>query len=201
MTVYARSDVLHVALSAAHGGCGASHSRPVTHGAPVKEWSLTCPACEAHLRHDPHWASFPSEVPETPDEARVREDREGKGALDRDNQLLQALVTLARSNEGIQQLLLAGSSGDTTVAVKRCTSGHLSVDSARFCGDCGESLDAPRSLTEAETAMISVVTAPPKFDRGSLRQQSVARLRELAKSHGVVTTGTKVDLITRLTAV
>jgi hypothetical protein len=209
MTVYARSDVVHVALSAAHGGCGAAHSRPVTHGAPAKEWALSCGPCEAHLRHDPNWAAFPSEVPETPDEARVREDREGKGALDRDNQLLQALVTLARSNEGIQQLLVAGGGVDAPALAVTCSSGHLNPGTGRFCADCGERLGDPVSppVESRFTTMVTAATvgerskkAERPLDMEKLRRLTAREVRELATQRGVVATGTKANVIARLTA-
>jgi hypothetical protein len=105
MTVYARSDVMSVALSKHHGGCGAVHARPVTHGAPATVWALDCRACEDHLRGDPRWAASPAEVPETPDEIRIREEREKKGELDRSANLETAVQSLAASQDGMQRLL------------------------------------------------------------------------------------------------
>lgn len=204
MTVYARSDVVHVALSAAHGGCGAAHSRPVTHGAPAREWALSCGPCETHLRHDPTWAAFPSEVPETPDEARIREDREGKGALDRDNQLLQALVTLARSNEGIQQLLVAGVGADAPPLAMTCSSGHLNPGTGRFCADCGERLSSIIEPTFTKTVTADTAGGRVKIteplDPDKLRKLSAREVRELATQRGVDTDGNKLDVIARLTA-
>lgn len=49
MTLYSRGDVQHVYVT---GGCGASHTRPVTHGAPAKTFELTCPPCERILNGD-----------------------------------------------------------------------------------------------------------------------------------------------------
>jgi rubrerythrin len=52
MTLYARADVMHVSVPLANGGCGEPHSRPVHHGAPDKDWGLTCPKCETFLKQD-----------------------------------------------------------------------------------------------------------------------------------------------------
>src|SRR5215813_11734954 len=105
MTLYARSDVMHLSLGA--HGCGASHSREVTRGVAAREFRLDCPPCEARLRgdgrpkklvyetdrktgqpvrqarvadSDPMWSSTPDTIPLTPDEERVNAVRQERGA-------------------------------------------------------------------------------------------------------------------------
>jgi hypothetical protein len=103
MSLYARSDVMSVAVPPDAGGCGVTHSRPVHQGAPVRLWELKCPACEVFLRdtdlaHDinkpdkhsprnanmpPHvvgnWADAATKIPLTPDELEVAEQLEAQG--------------------------------------------------------------------------------------------------------------------------
>lgn len=99
MPLYARSDVVHIAIPAESGGCGASHARPVLNGAPAKIWRLSCPACETYLRDDIErstyemtdrdgkkhtinnstWGTHELKIPKTPDEARIADDLEKEG--------------------------------------------------------------------------------------------------------------------------
>src|SRR5215472_8680361 len=101
MAVYARGDIAAVTISATHGGCGTTHSRPVEQGAPARIWSLACEAgCEDYLRSDPLWSATIPEIPETYDETKKRERDEKAGKLDRENQLAAALIELG----GLAQL-------------------------------------------------------------------------------------------------
>lgn len=105
MTLYARSDVMSVAIPAEGGGCGEGHSRPVRNGAPVKLWGLTCMPCEkvlrddiardigynkkdgSHYRHEVGmWSENSLHVPKTPDELELIDqyEREGKQQLARE---------------------------------------------------------------------------------------------------------------------
>ena len=84
MARYPRRDVVHVAVSTHQGGCGASHTRPVTHGVPDQDWELDCPRCEKALEGHPQWARTRAEIPETPDEIIRREALEKQGAVDRE---------------------------------------------------------------------------------------------------------------------
>ena len=106
--LYARSDVMSIAIPAAHGGCGGQHSRPVVKGAPAKTWGLDCPRCESNLRGDgrprklvyetdpktgqpvrqqrvpdasPMWSSTPETAPLTPDEERTNTVRSERGRM------------------------------------------------------------------------------------------------------------------------
>lgn len=50
MTLYARSDLMSVSVPVSSGGCGSSHSRPVHKGAPARDFRLDCPGCENFLK-------------------------------------------------------------------------------------------------------------------------------------------------------
>lgn len=121
MSLYARSDMMSVSIPVSSGGCGATHTRPVTHGAPAKIWKLDCDAgCEAYLKGsrkakvikvtpgdaragipqkmekiadaDPMWSSTPDTIPLTPDETSLNSRRESRGA--QQIQMIQALAAL-----------------------------------------------------------------------------------------------------------
>lgn len=96
MSVFARSDVMSVAIPSTSGGCGNQHSRPVVQGAPVRIWRLDCPLCEPVIRRDIEsstvewtdrngkkhrvntstWGDHELRIPQTPDEASVAADVE-----------------------------------------------------------------------------------------------------------------------------
>jgi SAP domain len=50
MTLYARSDLMSVSIPVTSGGCGHTHSRPVHKGAPARDFRLDCPGCENFLK-------------------------------------------------------------------------------------------------------------------------------------------------------
>ena len=102
MSVFARSDVGYVAVPATSGGCGESHRRPTdAEGALVKVWELDCPQCGNYLRRDPHWGGMISEIPETPDEVRIREDEEKRGQRETAAATSHALVQIADLPNGM----------------------------------------------------------------------------------------------------
>jgi hypothetical protein len=203
MTVYARSDVLGVALSRSHGGCGEFHGRPVVNGAPVKEWAFSeCAQCEKALRvvNDPHWAGMPSEIPETPDEVKIREDQEKRGQRDAATATSQALTQIANLPEGLatafaqafaqamqqfgpQALQLPAVTAPVTVP---CPSGHQNLASAKFCGECGSTLLPPLEVIDEPPVEVRTVSVPDDLD-----SKSLAELRETAKAFGVKTTNSR----------
>jgi hypothetical protein len=121
MSLFARADLMSVAIPATSGGCGAVHTRPVTHGAPAASWELKCPECTSYLRGDrkpkvirvipgdkdsgipsrmehvadadPHWSSTREGAPLTPDEQHIFKLRseQGKQQLD----MLQTYAALS----------------------------------------------------------------------------------------------------------
>jgi hypothetical protein len=101
MRLYARSDVMAVAIPADGGGCGLTHSRPVLEGAPAKLWPLDCPACSAALKGDPLWAADRLKIPLTPDEESIAEDMEKKG----DQVMHQVSAALAQNSiQGLRDM-------------------------------------------------------------------------------------------------
>lgn len=127
MTLYARSDVMGVNISAENGGCGrpGGHTRPVIKGAPAKTFKLDCPPCESYLKgdrkprilkyhidsktgqsvrqeriadSDPMWSSTPDTTPLTPDEDRTNTTRQERGRMQ--IEMIQALAAMRAT--GIQ---------------------------------------------------------------------------------------------------
>jgi hypothetical protein len=145
MTVYARGDIASVSISASHGGCGATHTRPVEKGAPAKLWELSCLQCEDHLRADSLWSATMSEIPETPDEKAAREDFDKRGAHDRDQVLALALAKLA----GVQlpETLLRPLTGHLPHIPEKpmlCVNSHGNPPGVKYCGECGVSMHTDR---------------------------------------------------------
>lgn len=207
MTLFARSDVMSVALSRDHGGCGATHSRPVTHGSPAKVWALSCPACENHLRKDPHWAADTEEIPETPDEAKLRELQEKRGEKNIAASLQTSIASLASSQEGMQKLMaimttaLAGINPEVTKALTALTSSPEEPP-------VGATKDNPTGVASPNRTQVSSVTSeaaelvPDLLEDDepvNLSKLTVKDLRALARDRGVADTGNRAQLLERLT--
>lgn len=201
MTVYARSDVMSVSLSKDHGGCGAVHSRPVTHGAPAVQWGLDCPDCEDFLRSDPHWSINLSEVPETPDEERIRADKEKKGQANQSDLLAAAIIAIAQSQQELPDNLAK--------AIKALTDASLPAEPVVTKGsDDGMQtvpvvIDAPRVVepepVEPEPAAVTVETTESD-ETVDLSKLKVPELRDLATQRGLDSSGMRAELLARLEA-
>lgn len=160
MTMYSRSDVQQITVSAAHGGCGQRHDRPLDGaGNPVQPWALTCDGCESFLRGSDHWTAFIGEIPETHDEVKAREQFEKRGVKDRD-----ALMALVFSRmAGLSPAELPESVTRMIAGVKPhvpgevlCPSGHGgNLPGARFCGQCG----SPMSVAASAVALTAGAAA------------------------------------------
>lgn len=212
MTLYARSDLDMVALSRdGHGGCGQSHSRPVTDGAPEKLWALTCPQCENHLRTDANWSLTVSGIPETPDETAEREERERRGQQEATAATGTALQEIAKQGGMNQQMMMAmfnamNTKGLFTVADAMCENGHAVSAQAKFCPECGAPQHgAPPAepvraaiadvtdtqLNPSQRGVANHITTPvPDFESMGIRE-----LQTYAAEHGVKTTRSKADQI------
>ena len=105
MTLFARSDINEVTVSPAHGGCGATHHRPIVdmdfvddYGHPQvlfdKTFALNCPRCEPFLSSEPTWAKFEADTPLTPDEQRIA-DREAQTGTALMTQMASAMANAA----------------------------------------------------------------------------------------------------------
>ncbi len=176
MPLYPRRDVVHVAVSPHDGGCGASHTRPVTHGAPDPDWVLSCPRCEKALATSPQWARTRAEIPETPDEVTRRESL--KNQKDRNLEEIQtaAMAHMAWGSSGPPN-------GITSSSVSRviCKNGHQNQDTGKYCSECGVSLsaDAPSHYATLQAAA-AAEPANPDYAR-----IPVAELRRLAEQRGI----------------
>ncbi len=154
MTMYSRSDAASVNVGPAHGGCGRPHAREAgPDGRPVSPWGVDCPgACEDYLASDPHWSKTVSEIPETYDEKKAREDFGERGSRDRDALLAMALARM--SGLGPLEIprtvrhMITGA-GPHIPGQMICPAGHANTPGNRFCGQCGQ----PVSGTAAAAAL------------------------------------------------
>lgn len=218
MTVYARSDVAAVNISANHGGCGETHSRPVVGGAPARLWALECSGgCEDVLRSDSHWAGTPHTVPETPDEVAIRLDVEKKNQIELQVGNAHALAELAKLGElptAMAQALAAafgpllGTATAQPAIAHLCRNGHSNVADAKFCGECGANmLDA---VNKQPVAALSGSEEPAPAEPGvtvtadepqaetvteDLDGKSLAELREIAREVGAEIARSKAEQI------
>jgi hypothetical protein len=214
MTLYAANDRVAVSVSPdGEGGCGTTHRRPFTNGAPEKLWALDCPPCEDHLRHDPGWSTTLAEIPETHDEQKSRENYEKRGAKDVNTMLALALArmtggeipaTVAAMITGNKQHIPGVIAGTIL-----CVDGHENPAGIKFCGECGAKLDmrdaralepppAPDGNGDGDGNGAGPVTAGGRKPR--LRDMRHADLIELARAQGVDTTGGRLELIDRIRA-
>ena len=172
MSLFARADLMLVAIPVTSGGCGATHSRPVTHGAPNKTWELKCAPCESYLRGDkkdkiirvipgdkelqipsrmehiadtdPHWATTPEGVPPTPDEQYVNKIRARKG--DEELSRLQALIAAKAAGIDVpaNAMWLLEQTFDPRVikGTVLCPDGHDNISGSKFCSTCAKPVGA-----------------------------------------------------------
>jgi SAP domain len=192
MTVYSASSLMAVNLSEAHGGCGSPHSRPVRNGAPGKLWKLDCVMCENHLRNDDLWSTTVSEIPETYDEKSSREDWEKRGAQDRDAIMPLLLAKLAGVDPSqLPESLTRAISGTSLhiPGMMECPKGHAQPSGQDFCGKCGS------PMHDAAPAG-SIPPPAPAPDLASLHPQ---KLRKLCRERGLNDSGTRPEMIARLT--
>jgi hypothetical protein len=186
MTLYPRRDVVHVAVSPQQGGCGASHTRTVTRGAPDLDWTLDCPPCEAVLSGHPQWAKTRAEIPETPDETIKRESL--KNQKDRNLEEIQtaAMAQMAWGNQGIPSELGFGAKSAV------CRNGHGNPATSRFCAQCGTSMNAD-TLPGADSSTSEAVAEDPDYNK-----MTVSELRRIAGERGIDPSQGKKDLVTAL---
>lgn len=217
MSLYARSDMMSVSIPETSGGCGKTHSRPVTKGVAKRIWELNCPQCERYLRgdnrpkvikvtggdknrgipsrmdhvadSDPHWSSTPETVPPTPDEERVHSVRQEVAT--QQLQLLQASAAAKAAGFDIPPeaiwLLEEKLGGKILQGNVECANGHVNGAGTKFCNECGISMSARKAVNTGEE----------KQDSG-LEKLSLKELREMCKAEGLPTSGSKKQLLERL---
>jgi hypothetical protein len=176
----------------------------------VKVWALTCDACEDYLRHDPHWAVTSSEIPETHDETKSREDFERRGAKDKDAILTLALARLAGIDaaelpESLTRMISGQPLHVPVQGQLECPScGAGAPPGQRFCGGCGSPLSVPVSKAAIPGPQSHAQPPAPEpapsqgFRPKRLRDANRETLQGLARSKGVSDEGKRGDLIVRL---
>ena len=201
MKLYARSDVMSVGVSPDAGGCGKTHSRPVTDGAPARLFELDCPQCSTVLKDDPQWTEHHDDLPKTPDE-QVKIDEEAKRGM---------IANKADLAAGIAEGIATGMSSMSTC--RSC--GKMNFGGAKFCGECGGKLGAPASFGDSgshpeEESKHGKTQAALKQrleedegtedaeDGGSLQTMNLRTLRKRARQAGVDDTGSREEVIARL---
>jgi hypothetical protein len=212
---------MSIAVPQPHG-CGATHSRPVTHGAPAKIFKLDCPPCEAYLRGDrkpkilryqtdpktgqtvrqeriadadPMWSSTPDTVPLTPDEERTNTVRSERGRMQ--IEMLQALAALRSTGIEVPPEAMWLLERELPSGVLRgsvvCANAHDVPAGSAFCPQCGVSMAARGVLAGGDAEP----EAPAAVDLGRLH---VATLRKRCRDAGLPDKGSKDVLIRRLEA-
>jgi hypothetical protein len=219
MSLFARSDMMSVSIPETSGGCGKTHSRPVTKGVSRRVWELNCLPCEAYLRgddkpkvirvtggdknkgipgrmdhvadSDPHWSSTPETVPLSPDEEGVHARR--NEVATQQLQLLQASAAAKAAGFDIPPealWLLEEKLGVNLVhGTLECMNGHSNPAGTKFCGECGVSMNIRAAVTPVD---------PPGKTDGDLSKLSIRELKELCKQDGLPMSGTKKQLVERL---
>ena len=195
MTLYARSDLMSVSIPATSGGCGDTHSRPVSQGAPAKTWGLTCVPCESYLKGarkppvlkttpgdpklgipakqervadaDPHWSSTPESVPLTPDEQSTNATRTERAT--HQIQMIQALAALRAAGTEIpfetEWLMSRELPSHFIKGTTVCPTGHDNAAGAKFCGECGLSMIPQKELISMPDGPADAVIVDPAGDQ------------------------------------
>ena len=221
--LYARSDVASVTVPVQSGGCGATHSRAVTRGAPAKVFAIDCPDhCEPHLRGDrrpkklvyqidkntgqavrqervadadPMWSSTPDTIPLTPDEERTNTTRSERGAMQ--IQMLQALAAIRQTGIDIPAEAMWLLEREVPAGVLQgtvlCANNHDVPAGLKFCGECGVSMAARAAIGSAPEDP----SGEPEIDLERLHPQT---LRKMCRDAKLPDRGSKEALIGRLQA-
>jgi hypothetical protein len=208
---FARSDVMSVIISRALGGCNAVHSRPVENGAPAKIWQLdhrTCAQCADVLAHDPLWSGTLAEIPETPDEALEREQREKNSSLEQQNALGNLPDNLAGALGPALAAALAPLFGAVAAGQVTCREGHQNLSSAKFCAECGAPMASVPGAVEPERKAVEAPEPPPAAPKAAgngarpkpLKDWRADDLRAEAGRLGLPQDGDRAALIGRIRA-
>lgn len=220
ISLYARSDLMSVAIPATSGGCGASHSRPVHNGAPAREWQLDCPPCESYLKGDrkrkilkttpgdpklgipakqervadcdPHWSSTSESIPLTPDEQRTNSTRTERA--NHQIQMIQALAALRAAGTDIPfetaWLMERELPSSFVKGTVMCPNGHENTAGGKFCSECTVSMTAQKELDPPEEEITEI----------PLDKLHVATLRKMCRERKLSDSGGKTEMIERLEA-
>jgi hypothetical protein len=215
--LFARSDVCAISIPTSAGGCGAAHSRPVTHGAPAKVFKLSCPPCESYLKGDGKpkilkyqidkntgqsirqervpdssdlWSSTQDTTPLTPDEERTNATRTERGRMQ--IEMLQALASIKAAGINVPPEAMFLLERELPEGVLHgtmvCANGHDVVAGLKFCGECGIGMNVKAAIEPAGDGPVAV-------DLGLLHPQT---LRKMCRERELPDKGSKDVLIGRL---
>lgn len=213
MSLFARSDLMSVAVPVASGGCGTTHTRPVRNGVASKSWKLDCQPCEVFLKGggrtrlqyspgdketgilprqervadtDPCWSATEESVPDTPDE-RVHVSRR-KRLGEQELEMIRALAAARAAGIDIPAnaawLLERNFDPRVLKGTTECPDGHENSAGSQFCSSCG--LPMAGRVPKAE------LPAPEPV------KKSLKELKEMCRSAGLPDYGTKAQLSERL---
>jgi hypothetical protein len=136
---------------------------------------------------DPHWSTTPETIPATPDEEQVHSRRQDVAS--QQLQLLQASAAAKAAGFDIPAealWLLEEKLGPNLVrGTVECADGHDNQAGTKFCGECGIDMKI--------RAAISDDTEDP-----DLSKLPISALKELCKQQNLPSTGTKKQLVERL---
>jgi Double zinc ribbon len=219
---------MSVTVPSESGGCNLLHSRPVIDGAPVKLWELTCAPCEAFLaKHNSDlWSATISEIAETPDETKTREDFEKRGTFDRDAVMAMAMAKLAGVDlpETLRRPLTGLPVHVPVISGQvECGAGHPNEPGMKFCGECGTALRVPAKRAcpdghevaagmkfcgecgrpaEGWVTALEAAPAPAPAPAAAkrLKDMRAADLQALARGKGLDDSGTRAEVLARLQA-
>lgn len=230
LTLYPRSDLMSISIPVTSGGCGATHVRPVTRGAPAKKWGLDCSDCETVLRGDrkqkiintipgdkdrgiparlvhipdadPHWSSTPEGIPLTPDEQHIFKLRaeQGKQQLD----MLTAFAALKQGGVEIPEQARWLIDRTLEDIARPIVKGNM------VCGNGHDNNSGAKFCIECGIPMNGKAQIEPFTSPGTepiipqpvipLDMLHIATLRKMCREKGLDDKGTKVALIGRLQA-
>lgn len=218
--LYARSDVSSVTVPVQSGGCGATHSRVVTRGAPAKVFAIDCPDhCEPYLRGDrrpkklvyqidkatgqalrqervadadPMFSSTPDTIPLTPDEERTNATRTERGRMQ--IEMIQALAAIRATGLQVPAEAMFLLEREIPEGVLKgtvlCANQHDNAAGVKYCGECGISMNAQASIDPASDSTPAI----------PLDTLHVATLRKMCRERNAPDSGNKAALISRIMA-
>lgn len=208
MTLFPPSNWVESTVPVEAGGCGQPHRRPYVNGKPVHPYGLECSGCEDFLRkhNSDQWSATLTEIAETYDETKAREQAEKSGKLDRENQLAAAIIELGKLGQlpdALGQVLapMLGGAPAALIGKVVCPQGHDNPAGQKFCGDCGSAMSAKAALDAPERPQEPPAAEPSAEDRQRsvrLRDARLDELQALARLHGLDEDGKRPDLISRL---
>lgn len=207
MTLYPPSSWVESTVPVDNGGCGETHRRPYVEGRPVHPYGLECPPCEDYLRKamGDQWSANIADIVETYNEKTARERAEKTGKLDRERQLADALTQLGPLGQlpaALTQFVaqMTGVLPPAVQGVMECPNGHAAQPGAKFCPECAAPLSVPVTAGAIGPPPPVQETAKAASKRQRLRDARLEDLQHLARDRMLDASGSRADLISRLSA-